>query len=169
MTRRQIVGQIAAIGAASNRSAWAAALSPGVDFKLGICSYTFREFQRHMAISMMKQLGVSYVSVKDFHLPYTVNVEEARKAVNEFAKAGLTIVSGGNTDLTSEDPAVLRRAFEYARRCGMPTDSCAQRANSQDRTPAGTVGPPPATTGPPGQRQPAAGPPATPGGRPWSC
>jgi sugar phosphate isomerase/epimerase len=120
MTRRQILGQIAAIGAATSRDAWAAALPPGVDFKLGICSYTFREFQRKLAISMMKELGVSYVSVKDFHLPYTVSVEEARKAVSEFAKAGLTIVSGGNTDLTSEDPAMLRRAFEYARRCGMP-------------------------------------------------
>ena len=120
MTRRQIMGHVAGLAAASKSIAWGATSTPGVDFKLGICSYTFREFQRKMAISMMRQLGVSYVSVKDFHLPYTLTAEEARKAVSEFTKAGLTIVSGGNTDLKSEDPAVLRRAFEYARDCGMP-------------------------------------------------
>jgi sugar phosphate isomerase/epimerase len=106
--------------AASRSISLAASAIPGVEFKIGICSYTFREFQRKMAISMMKQLGVSYVSVKDFHLPYSLTAEEERKAASEFAKAGLTIASGGNTDLKSEDPAVLRRAFEYARNCGMP-------------------------------------------------
>lgn len=119
MTRRQLIGS--SLGLAAGRSiSLAASVIPGVEFKIGICSYTFREFQRKMAISMMKQLGVSYVSVKDFHLPYSLAAEEARKAASEFAKAGLTIVSGGNTDLKIEDPAVFRRAFEYARNCGMP-------------------------------------------------
>jgi sugar phosphate isomerase/epimerase len=43
------------------------------------------------------------------------------KAKAEFTKAGLTIVSVGNTDLKIEDPAVLRRYFEYARNCGAGT------------------------------------------------
>ena len=43
-----------------------------------------------------------------------------KKALDEFAKAGLTIVSAGNTDLKSEDPAVLRKYFEYARDAGIP-------------------------------------------------
>ena len=120
MTRRQMIEQAAAFGAAFKSAAWAANSSSEAGFRVGICSYTFREFQRKIAISMMRQLGVSYVSVKDFHLPYTVTPEEARKARNEFEKAGLTIVSGGNTDLKSEDPAALRRYFEYARNCGMP-------------------------------------------------
>jgi sugar phosphate isomerase/epimerase len=89
-------------------------------FKLGICTYSVREFQRSLAISLMKQLNVAYVSVKDFHLPYTSTPAEIAKARNEFQKAGLTIVSGGNTDLKDEDPALLRRYFEYARACGMP-------------------------------------------------
>jgi sugar phosphate isomerase/epimerase len=118
MTRRHMIGQIGAVAGGSR--IWAAASSPGVDFKLGVCSYTFREFQRKMAISMIRQLGVSWVSVKDFHLPYSLTTEELVKAKSEFNKAGLTIVSGGNTDLKSEDPAVLRRFFEYAQICGMP-------------------------------------------------
>ncbi len=42
------------------------------------------------------------------------------KALGEFNKAGLTIVSGGNTDLKSSDPADLRKYFLYAKACGMP-------------------------------------------------
>ncbi len=92
---------------------------PG-DFKIGVASYSFHEFQRKLAISMIKQLGVRYVSVKEFHLPYTMSKEDAAKAAGEFKKAGLIIMSGGNISLQDEDPAALRRLFEYARNCGMP-------------------------------------------------
>ena len=65
---------------------------------------------------MIKQLGVRYVSVKEFHLPYTLSADEASKAVAEFKKAGLTIVSGGNVSLQEEDPAAMKRYFaEYER------------------------------------------------------
>jgi len=101
-------------------SAESPADSPGVNFKIGICSYTFREFQRKMAIGMMKQLSVQTVSVKDVHLSYSLSPEDLAKAVDEFKKAGLTIVSAGNTELTNEDPAVLRRYFQYARNAGIP-------------------------------------------------
>lgn len=90
------------------------------DFRLGVCSYSVRNFQRNMAISLLKQLGVSFVSVKDMHVAYTVTEKEAAKAKNDFAKAGLTIVSGGVMPFENEDAAGLRRYFEYARLCGMP-------------------------------------------------
>lgn len=119
MTRRKMVQAFGALAAATT-PAGAAEKQPDSGFKLGICSYSVREFQRSLAISMMKQLNVAYVSVKDFHLPYTSTPAEITKARNEFQKAGLTIVSGGNTDLKDEDPSLLRRYFEYARACGMP-------------------------------------------------
>jgi len=108
------------MAAAATTSAVASDAKPGSGFKLGVCSYSFREFQRKLAISMIKQLGVSDVSVKEFHLPYNSTREEIAKAKNEFQKAGLTIVSGGNIDLKDEDPKELRHYFEYARACGMP-------------------------------------------------
>jgi sugar phosphate isomerase/epimerase len=117
MTRREILTIPAALALAAEA---AQTENPAPGLKLGICSYTFREFQRKMAIGMMKQLSVQYVSVKDFHLPYSLTPEELAKAVGEFKQAGLTIVSAGNTDLKSEDPAVLRRYFQYARNCGIP-------------------------------------------------
>jgi sugar phosphate isomerase/epimerase len=120
MTRRQIFELCGALAAAGINTAARAAETNAGDFKLGVCSYSFREFQRKLALSMAKQLGVSYISVKDFHLSYHLTPDELSKAREEFKKAGLTIASVGNTDLKSEDPAVLRRYFVYARNCGSP-------------------------------------------------
>jgi sugar phosphate isomerase/epimerase len=117
MTRRQMISSVGALAAASSAVSDAA---PAAGFRIGVASYSLREFQRGLAIRMIKQLGVTEVSVKDFHLPYTSTPAEIAKAVGEFTKAGLTIVSGGNTDLKSSDPADLRRYFVYAKACGMP-------------------------------------------------
>ena len=98
MTRREMVKVFGSIAAVTTTHAAASDPKLNSGFKLGVCSYSFREFQRKLAISMTKQLGVSYVSVKEFHLPYNSTPEEIAKAKSEFQKAGLTIVSGGNID-----------------------------------------------------------------------
>src|SRR4051812_42545806 len=103
MTRREMFAVPAALAFVGDA---AATETVGVDFKLGICSYTFREFQRKMAIGMMKQMAVTQVSVKDVHMPYSLSPADLKKAVDEFKKAGFTLASSGNTDLTSEDPAM---------------------------------------------------------------
>jgi len=108
-------------GAASTSflaAAEAQRLAAAGEVRLGVCTYSFHEFARKLAIKLLSQLGVSYVSVKDFHIPYTSTSEEMAKARSDFKKAGLTIVSVGNTDLKDENPSVLRRYFEYARNCG---------------------------------------------------
>lgn len=113
-----LVGSAAMAAAASGGPANTSSTPLG--FRIGVCSYSFREFARGFTISMIKELGVRYVSVKSFHIPYTSTPEEIATARKDFEKAGLTIVSGGNMDLKSDDPAVLRKYFEYARACGMP-------------------------------------------------
>jgi len=113
------VGALAAASSAMG-SAASEGTSTAAGFRIGVASYSLREFQRGLAIRMIKRLGVTQVSVKDFHLPYTSTPAEIAKAVNEFKSAGLTIVSGGNTDLKSNDPADLRKYFVYAKACGMP-------------------------------------------------
>ena len=118
-TTRRTLLRHAGMAAAGTGATKAAELKAG-EFRIGVASYSFREFQRKLTISMIKQLGVRYVSVKEFHLPYTLSATEAAKAAGEFKKAGLTIVSGGNISLQDEDPAVLKRYFEYAKACGMP-------------------------------------------------
>ena len=110
------------VGALAASSAVSSAASEGAPagFHIGVATYSLREFQRGLAIRMIKRMGVTQVSVKDFHLPYTSTPAEIAKAVSEFNSAGLTIVSGGNTDLKSMDPADLRKYFVYAKACGMP-------------------------------------------------
>jgi sugar phosphate isomerase/epimerase len=94
-------------------------------FKLGVATYSFREFSRGLTIRSIQQLRTTYVSVKEFHLPYRSSPEELEAGRREFEKAGLTIMSGGNISLASDDSSELRRYFEYARMCGMPMMVCA--------------------------------------------
>jgi len=98
--------------------------TPG-DLKLGVASYSFREFQRRMAIDGTKKLGVKYINIKDFHLPLTATKEEIARARGEFAKAGLTILGGGNVSFQKADEDDIRAKFEYAKAAGMPVIVCA--------------------------------------------
>jgi sugar phosphate isomerase/epimerase len=113
-----MISSVGALAAASSGVSEAAGAAAG--FRIGVASYSLREFQRGLAIRMIKRMGITQVSVKDVHLPYTLAPAEITKALDEFKKAGLTIVSGGNTDLKSSDPADLRKYFVYAKACGMP-------------------------------------------------
>ncbi len=93
--------------------------------RLGVASYSFREFNRELAIKCIKELRTPWVSVKEFHLPYRSSPEELENGRKEFERAGLTIVSGGNITLAKDDPDDIRRYFEYAKMCGMPMMVCA--------------------------------------------
>ena len=92
---------------------------PG-DLKLGVASYSLREFSRNLAIRMTRQLGVEYINIKEFHLPYRATPEERARGRAQFEAAGLKITGGGTINLLNEDPADVRFYFDYARDCGMP-------------------------------------------------
>ncbi len=103
----------------------APAEEPAAGFKLGVASYSLRDFRRTLAIHCIKELHTPYVSVKEFHLPYSSSPEELAAGRKEFERAGLHIMSGGNISLAKEDPDDIRRYFEYAKMCGMPMMVCA--------------------------------------------
>ncbi len=90
------------------------------ELKLGIASYSFREFQRGAMIRGVKQLGVRYLSVKEMHLPFKSTSEEREKASQQFKAAGLEVTSGGVIYLLKEDEADIRFHFQYAKEAGMP-------------------------------------------------
>ena len=120
MTRRDVfstVGLLAAASAAQGQSGDAGTMS----FRLGVATYSLRAFQRSLAIKLLRRLAVTEVSVKqESHLPFALSGEDLTKAAGEFKKAGLKIVSCGNTELKSNDPAVLRKPFEHAKTAGVP-------------------------------------------------
>jgi sugar phosphate isomerase/epimerase len=92
----------------------------GHQIQLGVASYSLREFSRNYAIKTIKQLGVSNVNIKEFHLPYLAKPEDIDRGRKQFENAGLKILGGGTVTFAKEDDADIRFYFEYAKRAGMP-------------------------------------------------
>ncbi|HMF74309.1 MAG TPA: sugar phosphate isomerase/epimerase [Bryobacteraceae bacterium] len=97
----------------------------GADLKLGIASYSFRNFPREKAIEMAKELGTPYLNVKDFHLKVDSTPEQVSAAKKEFADAGLIITGCGNVSFQKDDEADIKAKFEYAKLAGFPLIVCA--------------------------------------------
>jgi sugar phosphate isomerase/epimerase len=115
----------AAAGAAvAARFADAAPAAPGAvrarKLKLGVASYSLRKFSLDQAIEMCKEMGVSYITLKDMHLPRTDPPEATLAAKKKIEAAGLTILGGGVIYM-KKDEAQVRKDFEYARVAGFPT------------------------------------------------
>jgi sugar phosphate isomerase/epimerase len=126
MNRRKFFLSSAALAAPLAGSALAADGYSG-DIKLGVATYSFREFQRDLCIKNVKALGIQYVDVKEFHLPQTDPPDLLAAGRKAFDKAGLTVIGGGNVSLAEPDEAGLRKHFEYAKNVGFPMMICAPR------------------------------------------
>lgn len=109
------------------------ASNPGNDpwhsFKAGIASYTFRKLSVDDTIKAMQQLGLNYISIKDFHLPLTSSTDERKAVIQKFKDGGITPLSCGNITMEN-DEANIRKAFEYAKDCGIPTIVCSPHPDS---------------------------------------
>ncbi len=128
-SRRSFLGAAAAAlpAAASSQRAGGGAQEPHHwgDLKLAVATYSLRKFSRAAAIGIVKELGVQYVNVKAFHLPYELSEGALKKASAEFKAAGLKIVAGGNIGLHSDVSSELEPYFQYAKAAGIPIMVCA--------------------------------------------
>ncbi len=128
-SRRQMMSRVLVAGSALSAMEMLAAVpaetvgDPG-ELKLGVASYSFREFGRKIAIQGTQKCGVRYINYKDVHLPLTSTPAEIKRAIAETEKAGLKIVGGGTIYFRTPDEADIRSKFEYAKACGMPTIVC---------------------------------------------
>ena len=127
--------KLAALGAAgvaltefgATRAVPAQTLGPGVGqpsqpdgLKLGVASYSLRNFSRQQAIEMTKALGTPYINLKSVHLPYEATPAEIAAARREIEAAGLQIVGGGMITFETDTDDGVRKYFDYARAAGMP-------------------------------------------------
>jgi len=95
--------------------------------KLGIATYSFRNFDRAKTIEMVKALETPWISVKDVdkQLSHKASPEELRQARKEFDDAGLKVMSVGNVDMKkATTPDAMREIFEWARNFGAPMMVC---------------------------------------------
>ena len=120
ISRRTFVSSGAFAAAACglpSRSAVAADVALPV--KLGLASYTFRNFDRAQMIGFMKQLNVSALNAKDVkdHLP--IDAAEEAKAVEEYRAAGIQLHAAGAIYFPKDEDADIRSKFEYCKRAGI--------------------------------------------------
>jgi sugar phosphate isomerase/epimerase len=88
--------------------------------KLGVASYSLRNFSRAQAIEMTRSLGVRYINLKSVHLPYELAPAEIAAARREVEAAGLQIVGGGMITFETDTDDGVRKYFDYAKAAGMP-------------------------------------------------
>ncbi|HLX84213.1 MAG TPA: sugar phosphate isomerase/epimerase [Terriglobales bacterium] len=89
--------------------------------RLGLASYTFRNFTRAQMIGFMKQLNVSALNTKDVkdHLPMDPQQETA--ALADYAANGIKLHAAGAVYFPKDDDADIRSKFEYCKRAGIGT------------------------------------------------
>jgi sugar phosphate isomerase/epimerase len=125
-SRRTFVrsGALVAAGfAASNEVFAVAAGQPsaheGSPIRLGLASYTFRNFSRAQMIGFLKQLNVLELNAKDVkdHLP--ADTQEEAAALADYAAAGVKLHAAGTIYFQKDEDADIRSKFEYCKRAGI--------------------------------------------------
>ncbi len=91
-----------------------------VGVKLGVASYSLRNFPRAKAIEMVQALGTPYINLKSVHLPFELSPAELAAARQEIEAAGLEIVGGGVISFDRDTDADVEKYFAYAKAAGMP-------------------------------------------------
>jgi sugar phosphate isomerase/epimerase len=87
--------------------------------RLGMASYTFRNFTRAQLIGFMKQLNLTGLNAKDAkdHLPMAA--DEEAKALADYAAAGIELHAAGTVYFPKDEDEDVRSKFEYAKRAGI--------------------------------------------------
>jgi sugar phosphate isomerase/epimerase len=88
--------------------------------RLGVASYSLRQFPLARALDMARALGTPGINLKSVHLPYEATDDEAAAARRRVEAAGLRLVGGGTVTFEADTDAAVERYFAYARRAGMP-------------------------------------------------
>jgi sugar phosphate isomerase/epimerase len=96
-----------------------AASDKPVPVKLGLASYTFRNFSRAQMIGYMKQVYVTALNAKDVkdHLPMQPAPEAA--ALADYTAAGIGVHAAGAIYFPKDDDDDIRSKFDYCKRAGI--------------------------------------------------
>ena len=136
MHRRQFL-QAGVFGSAAIAAGFPARLrgaddkDPWRGLKMGVASYSLRNYSLDQAIAMTKELGVNYICLKDKHLKLDSTKEVREEAHRKVVAAGLTLMSCGVIDMPNKESTV-RNAFQYAKDASIPTIVCSPAPDALD-------------------------------------
>ncbi|HWG21248.1 MAG TPA: sugar phosphate isomerase/epimerase [Terracidiphilus sp.] len=122
LSRRKLLQSSALVAAASALPSFAeprAETGKPSPIRLGVCSYTFRNFPRAQMIAFLKQLRIDQLNAKDVkdHLPSDPQQEAA--ALADYKANGIHLHAAGAIYFRSNDDASVRAQFEYVKRAGI--------------------------------------------------
>ena len=86
-------------------------------FTVGMAGYTFAQFNVDKTIEMMKRIGVTNLSLKDFHMPLNSTAEQIYAIIGKFKSAGINVYTVGVIYMRT--PQSVGQAFEYAKMAGV--------------------------------------------------
>ncbi len=126
LSRRNFIysGAVGAVAFAASSNVFASAGErPSAEhpspIRLGLASYTFRNFTRAQTIGFMKQLNVFELNAKDVkdHLP--TDPQEEAAALADYSAAGIRLHAAGTIYFAKDEDADIRAKFEYCKRAGI--------------------------------------------------
>ncbi len=86
-------------------------------FTIGMAGYSFLRFDVEKTIEMMKRIGVTNMSLKDFHLPLNSTQQQINTILDKFKTGGINVYTLGVIYMKTE--ASVDQAFEYAKMAGV--------------------------------------------------
>lgn len=124
LSRRDILISSAAVAATAALPATSVA-APSQEtgkpspIRLGMCSYTFRNFTREQMIGFLKQLHMNELNVKDVkdHLP--MDPAEEAKAMADYAANGIKLHAAGAIYFRQNSDDDIRKLFDYVKRANI--------------------------------------------------
>ena len=113
-----------ALGRAGTLRVDGRSVAPPHEIKLGVASYSLREFPLEKALEMVKTLRTPYINFKSVHVPYEKSPEELAAIRKQVEDDGFRIVGGGTITFNEDTDAGVEKYFAYAKAAGMPTIVC---------------------------------------------
>jgi inosose dehydratase len=95
-----------------------AAKIPAKDLKLGLASYTLREYNLDDLIKYCNKLNIKYLALKSMHLPLDATNEQIQAIAAKIRQAGIDLYGAGVIYMKTE--AEVHNAFRYAQQASLP-------------------------------------------------
>jgi len=91
----------------------------GSPIRLGLASYTFRNFSRAQMIGFLKQLNALELNAKDVKDHLLADPPEEAAALADYAAAGIKLHAAGTIYFPKDEDGDIRSKFEYCKRAGI--------------------------------------------------